>query len=593
MSNGVKLSVKADMNELIRAISDVQSKMRDMAQTFDETATASDKAFNESTKKVTTYFQKTRSIGRQVLDQLKSDFKSLMSINALQESLKLSNQFRGSIQQTIELSDSIRKLGGVFGITSKQFVDFQKQITRGLGDLGLGSEVGSSVMEGLARSGTNVRGGASVTAYAQQAGALGQITGQRGEEGEIAKLLAQTMQARGMDPNDLKAMEQVSEAVRKSFNSTGATATQSLQKMTQIFTRMPQDLRKTLSPKALGQLMTISGVAGPNATKFLEEFMGASKIQRASFEAQGFKGVAGKEGINLDKLEEAIGGVLGRIGNDPRMAAQTLGISEEAAEGLVRLSESMGQVRDATKRFNSDVTDMKTQISETRGLGESFSAAINKTKATITSMTAPLTQGVTKMMSKMADTTGGSAALVAGGATIAALLSGIGLRGIGKALGGGMGGTLARGAAAQAITGKEVQPVYVVNAGEIGAGGALGALGGMGRFAGLARFGVAGAGLGLGVAGGMAVNELPGVKENAQGAAGKLLDLFGLDKQSDAEKWAQEQKMFRAQRMGATPDMVTAIENGIARGMERTKIQVDTRTPGLDVKPMPKRGGAQ
>jgi hypothetical protein len=135
--------------------------------------------------------------------------------------------------------------------------------------------------------------------------------------------------------------------------------------------------------------------------------------------------------------------------------------------------------------------------------------------------------------------------------------------------------------------------VYVVNAAEIAAGGALGGLGGIGKFAGLARFGVAGAGLAAGGALAMGVNSIPGVKENAQSAAGKFLSLFGLDKQSESEKWAEEQRMFRAQKIGATPDIMSAIENGIARGMERTKIQVDTKTPGLDVKATPKRGGAQ
>jgi hypothetical protein len=55
------------MQELIRQIEGVKAKMQEMGGEFQDTATKSDKAFNESTKKVTTYFEKTRSIGKVIL----------------------------------------------------------------------------------------------------------------------------------------------------------------------------------------------------------------------------------------------------------------------------------------------------------------------------------------------------------------------------------------------------------------------------------------------------------------------------------------------------------------------------------------------
>ncbi len=90
---------------------------------------------------------------------------------------------------------------------------------------------------------------------------------------------------------------------------------------------------------------------------------------------------------------------------------------------------------------------------------------------------------------------------------MAALLAGYGLKGIGKGLGGGIAGTLATGAAASAVTGKDVQPVYVVNAGEIG--GAGGMLGGLSGAAGaLGKVGAGGLAIAGGAAAGYGLSEL-------------------------------------------------------------------------------------
>jgi hypothetical protein len=83
---------------------------------------------SNNVKKVESFLARLRGLSGRVATQMRGDFTTLASINALQDSLKLSNQFRGTIKDTFTLSDSIRKLGGVFGIAHKDFTKFQTSV---------------------------------------------------------------------------------------------------------------------------------------------------------------------------------------------------------------------------------------------------------------------------------------------------------------------------------------------------------------------------------------------------------------------------------------------------------------------------------
>jgi hypothetical protein len=156
------------------------------------------------------------------------------------------------------------------------------------------------------------------------------------------------------------------------------------------------------------------------------------------------------------------------------MAAQTLGISEEAAEGFVRLYESLDKVAEAQKKVQESAGDLGKAYSQGRSLGDSFRASINRVKSMVSGPLSHATQGLTDVLGKASESDAGALLATTAAATAAAVLTGGGLRGAGKAL--GLGG-MAKGAAIEGITGRQVQPVYVVNASEIG-GGAAGLLGG-------------------------------------------------------------------------------------------------------------------
>lgn len=507
MSDPVEVRVRSSLQKIIDELDAVNAKAKETGEAFKQTGPAVGDELNKNVKRTETFFSQLRSLSRRVADQLRGDFKSLVSINAITDALKISGQFRNSIEQTVELNDTIRKLGTTFGIASSDFVGFQAKMTEGLGDIGLSADVAAEALKGL--STTPVRGQENLLAYSQSSGMLASISSQKGREGEIAKGMSGVIQARGGDVNDSKQMGRLAETLRKVFVQTGAGPAETLAEMQKIFAGMPQDMRKAITESGVANLAVAGQVGGPNATKFLEEYLGKSPIARMAFEAQGGKGVFTNKGIDVDKFEKFFKSITARVGGDPRMAAQTLGLSEDAAEGFVRLGENIKRVGAAEEQFAHITGNLNEQFRKSMGLAESFRANINKIKSMISEPLAHATQGISSALSTASETTGGAAAVTGGAAIGAALLAGGALKAIGGALGkGGVGGAagalagtgmaLAKSQAAEQIFGAKTVPVYVVNIDELGGGGVLG---GLGQTLGGAGAGAAGAAGGIGTMG--------------------------------------------------------------------------------------------
>jgi hypothetical protein len=484
MADPVEVSVRSALGRIIDELDAIRKKSDETSESFKQGGDAVADGLKRNVRDTETFFGQLTSLGRRVADQLRGDFKSLISLNALQDALKLSGQFRSGISETVALSDAIRKLGTTFGLSGKEFVSFQTQITKGLGDIGMSSDVAVRALEGLSH--TPVRGNQNLIGYTRTSGQLASIGREQGKEGDIAQSLARVIQARGGDVNDPKQVLALAESVRKILVQTGQSPSQSLQTMERLFAQMPEDLRKTLTSTALTNLTAAGAVAGPNSTKFLEEYLGKSPIARLAFDAQGGKGIISDKGIDTEKFGKFAQGILSRVGGDPRLAAQTLGLSEEAAEGFVRMAESIARVRDAQENLEKVQGSLNEQYRSSMGLGESFKASINKVKSALATPLSAATNAATNFLGDASQTTGGALGIAAGGVGAAALLGGFGARGLGRTLGGGLVGTVARGAAAEQLTGKETIPVYVTNAGEIGgsllgdvAGGAAAGGGGL------------------------------------------------------------------------------------------------------------------
>lgn len=519
-----------------------------------------------ATKKTESSIKRSGALMRRMASQLYSDFKALMSLESLQAGLKLSNQFKGAVTETVKLSDTVRRLGGSFGIARDSFGKFHGALSRGLGDIGASSEAAANALQGLA--GLGVKGEKSAVNLSKGAVTLAGMSGEKGNEQSVARLLGTAIQATGKDINDEKTQKAFIGEVTAAVQATGQQASVILQNMNEIFSKMPDDLRKKTGPQSMAQMAVMASTVGPMATAAIAKYMSMSKIQRMAMEAQGFN-IMGKNGsIDIQKLQDFIKNVKGRTGMDARQSLQTAGFSEDEAEGLVRLGERADDVAKNLEKLQGATRDNEEAFHRSMGMLDAFKGSINTVKGRIEQWSGGLTQTITDFLSSQVGHVGGSTAVVAGGATLAAILAGGGLRGIGKGLfGAGM--SEAKLKAEEAITGEHIQKVYVTNASDFGGMGAGAAAGGMGM--------LGKAGAVLGAAGvGAAVGEY---------VVNPLLDKYTQGKNSSGFEGNAVERMFdwMDQKMGGRM-------SGTNRNPVKVQVQVHTTEPNLKAKSKVDRG---
>lgn len=521
MSEQVELSVRSQLRKVIEDLEAIASANKVVQESFKASGEEIGESFNRNVKRTSVYLEQMRSLGSRVLTQMKGDFKALLSLNAIQGALKLSSQFHGSIREALSLSDTIRKLGTTFGMSQGEFAGFQKAMVKGLGEVGLSSDVATAALGGLAQ--TQVRGQTNLVGYSRTAGQLASITRERGQEGGIARGMSEAVREQGGNVNDLAQMRGVAQDLLKVYNATGKGPTETLSEMNALLKNMPKDLRRKMGTGALANMSIASAVAGPDATKFLEEYLGKSKIGRMPFEAQGGGNLVSDKGLDLDKFAKFAKNITSRIGMDPRAAAQTLGLSEEAAEGFIRLADSLKAVRSAQDMSAKSQANIGKQYQSSMGFQEAFQSNLNRIKDAFAGPLAAATQGGTDFLSSASQSDTGAVGVAAGGGLLAALMAGVGMRGVGGAMGMDVLG-MAKGKAVSQLSGGEIQQVYVVNANEIGSGGVGGAAGGIGKLGtGALAVGAAAAGVGAG----MAVNA--GIEKVSAGTEtdAKLTEMVG------------------------------------------------------------------
>lgn len=534
--NDIELSVKAQLDDILADLNKMKDRAKEVQDELAKNGKGLQEGLNTQSKKTENFLTKLRSVSGRVATQIIGDFKSLAAIEMGRQALSLSDQFRGAIKESVTLHDTVRKLGGIFGIASKDFSSFQSKMTKGLGKIGLDSTVAANAMQGLVD--TPVRGQESLLEYARLSGQLASISGEKGAEGVIAKGISDVIIARGGDPNNMKEVGRVAEDLRKLRATTGKSPTESLKSMQGMFTGMAQDMRSMITTSGLSNIAAISQTAGPASEAFFKDIMGRSKIERQAFEQQGFKDVFSEKGFDLDKFEKASKNILSRVGGDPRLAAKTLGLSDSAAEGFVRLTEKIDASREAVSKLSTITGSINQTYKESRTLGEAFKANINNVKSSLSDFMAPVLGGATDLFNKTSETQGGSAAIVAGGGILASILAGGALRGVGKGL--GLGG-FAKAAAVEAATGEKVQKVHVINASEIGSSFPVGGIStgiskGMGKMmlGMLGKAGLVGAAGAIGYGAGTLINEYgPTIKgKTSEGFEGGLVErlFFKLDK---------------------------------------------------------------
>lgn len=559
MGNEVKLTGKADLDAIYQSLKKLTDGIEQSMRSTEGLGKKTQEGLERTAKKTENTIKGSGSLLRRLAGQLTSDFKALFAMNAIQGAMKLSSQFSGAVKESIMLSDTIRRLGGSFGVASNEFGKFQAKLARGLGDIGASSEAAAEALEGLA--GFGVKGMDSAGALATGAVTLAGMSGEKGGEKGIARQLVSTLQASGKDVNSAKAQQELIGEVTAATQATGKQASEILGAMESISSSMDQQLRKTIGPQAMAQMAVMATTVGPAATKALQEYLSKGQIQRMPLEAQGFK-VFGDQGqVDMAELQRFIKTTQSR-GMSPRESLQTAGFSEEAAEGLVRLGEKADLVKENMQKLATASRDNVQAFRSTMGLFDAFKGSINTLKGRFEELTSGVTQTITDLLSSQVGDAVGAGAVVAGGAAIAAGLAGGGVRGlVGMATG------RLSSKAQESITGEKVQDVYVTNAAEIGALSA----GGAGKGAGL-----------LGLLGGPA-----GIAGLVASAAGLALTQI---------KW-EDKNGEKLSSMDRVADWMSGDDNyNVEKAVPRTKPQVDvhihTKEPNLKATVKPSRGRA-
>lgn len=495
MADGVDITVKSQLTKVIADLEKIQAAGDAVSDQFKRMGDDVGKNVKGNTKQVETGLQKLQGFGRRVADQLRQDFASLASIQSLSAGLKLSNQFGGSIKEAVSLSDTVRRLGSIFGIAQKDFASFQTDMQKGLAGIGASSEAAANALGGLAE--TPVRGKANLIEYAKIATQLASVSGQKGQEGTVAKGLAGVITARGGNPNDVNQARSASTEILQIRQATGKSVTEITQALTDIYAKTNKDFQGRLKGGGSTTLAAASLSAGPQSTAFLEKYLGMNRIERKGLEAQGFGEILKQNGqVNSSAILRTLQEAKGRGLGDAQAGLKTYGFSDDEAKGFIRLAEAVKSGGDAINGAKNAQVSLNAEYAKSMSLGDSFRASINKLKGAAAPLISSATQGITDALGKASQTTGGAIAVTAGAAGLAAILSGRGLQGLG---GGLLGGAL-KSKAIEGITGEKVQKVEVINfpagfgAAGVAGGGGIAAL--LGKGVAVAGAGAAGYGAG-------------------------------------------------------------------------------------------------
>lgn len=491
-NNEVVLVGRAELDQIMKSLKKFRDQADRATKGIGELGKKTNEGLEKTSKKAEDNIKKTGSVLRRLASSLYSDFKALMSLNSLQGALSISNKFKGTVSDSIDLSDSIRKVGNSFGIAQSQFAQFHGKLSKGLGEIGASSKSAARALEGV--TGFGLKGEEATADMVKNVIMLASIGREKGNESGVGKAFGGAITSAGANPNDAKVRQAFAGEVSAAITTTGKTATEVLGAMSDIFGKMPNDLRKNVGPKAMAQLAAISTTGGPAATAAISKLLSLDKIHRMPLEAQGFHPFDKKGNLDLKSLM----GFIKNVGNrtpGSRTALQTAGFSEEEAEGLVRLGEQSKRSAEVLEQLSGATRDVAKQFDSSKSLMENFDSSFDKVKTQLGSVFAPLTEKVNGALGAASKSNVGAIGVVGGSAIAAAMLGGGGMRGIM-----GMVGGEAKKKAFEAATGEKVQDVFVVNADQMGGGNnplTGGGLGGMAGKAGLAGIaGVAGYELG-------------------------------------------------------------------------------------------------
>lgn len=455
----VVISVRSELDRIIGDMKKLQSQASQVGDGLSKSTESIGKSVKDQGNGVSNFLKSLQDLGRRTADQLRGDFKTLFNLEALKGGLKLGTVFEDAVKGAVEVANTVRRLGPVFGMVESQFASFQTKLVKGLGSIGLGAEVAARALEGLSH--TQVRGENNLIEYSKNAGMLASIGGEKGGEGKIAEGLADAIRSQGKDENSPAALADTIAAVRHTMNATGQSATSALGMMNSAYGGMSNESKHRMTPEGLGRLAAVSAEVGDISHLASSSMSGRFHDSNLVKGASGFNGLIGPNGVNfevLDKMKK----VVNRLPGDKIAALGTAGFDDQSAREALNIIDLESKAKKKQAEFGKEGGTTESQYESGRGLGETGKGAVNKTMALFAGPMAKVTEEVTSLLQAATKTTAGAAVTTGAGVLMTAMLTGGGVKGLAESVMGGAKSVIGAQALEKA-TGEHVQLVAVTN----------------------------------------------------------------------------------------------------------------------------------
>ncbi len=573
MADTVSLSVQADLRRVMADLEGLQKKAAAVTQQVKRVGDELDKNLQRNTKQTEAHFERLRDLGRRLADQLRGYFASIasqtaQSLEQVKKNLGLKQQFIDATKGAMELHDVIRKLGGSLDIANDRLSDFQRSLTEAFSKAGFGADAAGRALQGIA--GTRVSGEQNAQGYALTSAKLAQAGGQVGQEGEIAKALATVLQTRGIDQNNMKAMEELANSVR------GRNPLEKLQGQNETYMAMEPSARGKYGSQTMAGLAAVRKEVGPEMDAFIKK-MSQGWLEKLPAAAQGLGKILGPNGIDFDQVRKN-SGLLKRLGDDTNASGATLGLAPDEARGLFALFKHADRAQAAQNDARSRGGTLDEDVNQTRGLTENAGAVKNRVGGMIQAPLAKPLGMANDLLNKASQSDLGSIAVMGGG-FLAAAAGAAGASKLAAKLGGKGGAgaavaSMAKAGVVEQITGQKTIPVYVVNVAEFGQlGGMPGAPGAPGG----ASLGGAASKLAKAAEGFMAVSGALAAGLAIGTAANDLLDTHTMGKNKGTDlsgNWVERffdklDKGLGGALTGRTQKQLSVGDSDVAKQLER------------------------
>jgi hypothetical protein len=574
------LRIDLDPKKVLQGVNDISEAVKKLSDVLDTTlgkeAPKSVHKMEEAVEKGSnTIASQFRNLGQRIREDLKTAF----DVGKLFAGFKLAETLGQGIKEVFNLEKAFDRLNTRLQLTGKNYQDFKANIGKAVASTGQKLEDIFPGVE-IAASKGNVKSPEELALIAKS---LGQVKAATGENTEaLTESIVEILKTQGKKVTGQSFKEVLDTLqgtrVTGAFHTAGE-AGGAIGAITKGLS--PEQLKKMgLGTRELGGLAAQASRAGEGGPEILQHILqmatqaGGKNLINSIFGTQLFKGdkldVNAFSKINKQQYGKYSEQVLSQVtGADQAGLARFLDKMKESTGDFKKVTqgsnETATQFKLATDNLASGIDKFKQRtINATRTIGEDLAEAAHELlKGNLKGAIQDVRHGAGSFMDNKGALLGATG-LAAG----SALLMGGGLKGLMK---GGLGGSLAKAAG--------VEPVYVVNAMEIGAASSLGLMGKMGLF-GLA----AGSGL---MAGSALANSPMGESIAENTGLNKLIDTiidtFDVGGKKKATQELKEAKIKSAERGGKpldfTPDNLEALKNAVAHGMVlgMDKVKINTK----------------